>query len=359
MNKKIRPYLITAILLVILGLVLYPKLKPLLSSNESMPNSAQGQAGPRQLNVDALVMSHQKLVERINSSGTLIPDEQVDLSFETSGKIIDIFFDEGTPVRKGQLLAKINDRPLQAQLLKLKAQKKLAEEREYRQRTLLSRDAISQESYDQIQTEIQTIEADIMLIEARIAETELKAPFDGVIGLRHVSNGAFVNVNTQIAQLIKINPLKIEFAIPERYSGEIGNGFPIRFLLDGSSDTLLASVYAVDPIVDIRTRNVVVRARYSNPDQRIKPGRFVAIQLELSEIEDALVIPTEALIPEMEGDKVYVYRSGNAESVLVKTGLRTEDKIHITQGLSEGDTLITTGILQLRQGLPVSLDNIL
>lgn len=343
--------------MIIVVLIAYPKLKPLfLSDDQGQPEELAPQQ--RSLNVDALVIKPRKLVELINSSGTLIPDEQVDLSFETSGKIVGIFFDEGTKVTKGQLLAKINDRPLQAQLLKLQAQKKLSEEREFRQRSLLSRDAISQESYDQAVTELQSIEADIMLLEARIAETELRAPFDGVIGLRHVSEGTFANVNIQIARLIKNDPLKIEFAIPERYSGEIGPGYPINFSLDGYPEPFTARVYAVDPKVDASTRNIVVRALYPNTNERIKPGRFVSIQLELSEIDDAIAIPSEALIPEMEGDRVFVYRSGRAQSVGVTTGLRTEDDIQIVSGLQDGDTLVTTGVLQLRQGLALTIDNL-
>jgi len=358
MFSKLRPYLIVLVIIAIAAIIAYPKIKPLLFKAASTQGSGAPQ-GPRGINANALVMKTTRMVDVVNSSGTLIPDEQVDLAFETSGKIIAIYFDEGTPVKKGELLAKINDRPLQAQLLKLKAQKKLAEEREFRQRSLLSRDAISQESYDQVVTELQTIEADIMLNEARIAETELRAPFDGVIGLRHVSNGAFVNMNTKIARLIKNDPLKIEFAIPERYSGNVAPGFPLRFTLDGVADTLMARVYAVDPKVDERTRNIVVRALYNNPNEFVKPGRFVSIQLEIAEINNALAIPSEALIPEMDGDRVFVYRGGTANTVLVNTGLRTESHIQITSGLSEGDTLITTGILQLRQGLPVTIDQLL
>ena len=358
MTKKLRIYLVPIIILIIAGLIAYPKIKPLLADSSDEPDQAIP-AGPRALNVDAMVMQPQRLVEIINSSGTLIPDEEVDLSFETSGKLVDIFFEEGTRVQQGQLLAKINDRPLQAQLLKLQAQEKLAREREFRQKSLLSRDAISQESYDQIVTELQSIEADIMLLEARIAETELRAPFEGVVGLRYVSEGAYVNINTRIARLIKIDPLKIEFAVPERYSGEIEPGFPILFFLDGSDANHQAKVYALDPKVDVRTRNIIVRAMYANPDERIKPGRFVSIQMELSEIEDALAIPTEALIPEMDGDRVFVFRNGNAESIFVNTGLRTEDMIQITHGLEPGDTLVTTGILQLRQGMPLVIDNLL
>ncbi len=358
MTRKLRIYLVPIVILIVAGLIAYPKISPLLKKSAEEPAQVFS-AGPRALNVDAMVMHPQRLVEIINSSGTLIPDEQVDLSFETSGKLVNIYFEEGKRVNRGQLLAKINDRPLQAQLLKLQAQEKLAQEREFRQRSLLSRDAISQESYDQVVTELQSIEADIMLIEARIAETELRAPFDGVIGLRYVSEGAFVNVNTRIARLIKSDPLKIEFAVPERYSGDISAGFPIQFFLEGTGQDHHATVYAVDPKVDVRTRNIIVRARYSNPNERIKPGRFVSIQLELTEIPNALAIPTEALIPEMEGDRVFVYRNGRAESVSVNTGLRTEDMIQITQGLNPGDTLVTTGILQMRQGMPLVIDNLL
>ncbi len=357
MNKKFKPFFIALVILVLAGIIFYPKIRPLLSDEPDAPGPSRAM-GPRTLNVEALPLEARQLVEFINIPGTLIPDEQVDLSFETSGKIVNINFDEGTQVRKGQLLAKINDRHLQAQLLKLQAQKKLAEEREFRQRSLLSRDAISQESYDQAVTELQSLEADIMLLEARIAETELRAPFDGAIGLRHVSEGAYVNPNTQIARLIKNDPLKIEFAIPERYAGDVHNGFPLSFVLDGNPDTHIARVYAVDPKVDVRTRNITVRARYNNPGARIKPGRFVSIQLELAQIDDAIAIPSEALIPEMDGDRVFVYRNGRAESIRVTTGLRTEDLIQITTGLQPGDTLITTGILQLRQGMSVVIDNL-
>jgi membrane fusion protein, multidrug efflux system len=358
MRRKLRPFYWSAIILIVAGIIMYPKLKHAIPGNSDGNVPVATPAGQRALNIDAYIVRPEKLVEQINSSGTLLPDEQVDLSFETSGKIISIFFDEGTKVNKGQLLAKINDRHLQAQLLKLKAQRKLAEEREFRQRTLLSRDAISQESYDQIVTELQTIGADILLIEARIAETELKAPFDGVIGLRNVSEGAFVNASTPIARLIKNNPLKIEFAIPERYSGVVIPGSPLRFVLDGAAEPLRAVVYAVDPKVDIRTRNVIARARYANPSENIKPGRFVSIQLDLTEINNAIVIPSEALIPEMDGDRVFVFRGGRAVSVPVKTGLRTENLIQITEGLQHGDTLVTTGILQIRQGMPLSIDNL-
>jgi membrane fusion protein (multidrug efflux system) len=261
-------------------------------------------------------------------------------------------------VNKGELLAKINDKPLQAQLLKLVAQKKLAEEKEFRQRSLLEKDAISRESYDQIATELQSIEADILLIQARIAETELRAPFDGIIGLRLLSEGSYTSPNTKIVRLVKTSPLKIEFSIPERYAGEVRPGFPIEFNIDGDNNIYKASVYAVDPKIDINTRTIVVRALYPNKNNELKPGRFASITMRLSQIENTIAIPTEALIPEMEGEKVFVYNAGKASTRNVTIGLRTESMIQIREGLKFGDTLLTSGILQLREGLPVRLDTV-
>ena len=360
MKNYLRLVLTLLSLMVILGLIFYPKLKPLFQKGDEGPTAGMGWGGfqSRALNANAMIIEPARLREMINSTGTLLPDEEVDLTFETSGKIVNINFSEGTRVKRGDLLAKINDRHLQAQLLKLQAQLKLAQEREFRQRNLLTRDAISQESYDQAVTELQALEADIMLLEARIAETELRAPFDGIIGLRYVSEGAYANPSARIARLIKISPLKVEFSIPERYSGSVTPGFPISFTIDGFLEPFTATVYAVDPKVDINTRTIVVRALYPNRREELKPGRFAGISLQLEEIENTIAIPTEALIAEMDGDKVFVYRGGQAEQITVQTGLRTADQIQILEGLSFGDTLLVTGVMQLRQGLPVVLDQV-
>jgi membrane fusion protein (multidrug efflux system) len=293
------------------------------------------------------------------STGSLKPDEQVDLSFETSGKIVGINFKEGTRVKKGDLLAKINDRPLQAQLQKLQAQKKLVEEKEFRQRSLLDKDAISQESYDQIVTELQTIQADINLVRARISETELRAPFDGSIGLRYLSEGSYVNPSTKIARLVKISPLKLDFSIPERYADEVNIGYPVTFTVEGSNETYEAKVYAVDPRIEEETRTIVIRAIYPNKNEELKSGHFAPVTLLLSKIDNAIAVPSEAIISEMEGEMVYVYRKGKALYVKVSTGLRTESLVQVVDGLKFGDTLLTTGILQLRQNLPVALDTLI
>lgn len=161
------------------------------------------QINKRVLNVNAKIIKPQLLTDQIQISGSLMPDEEVDLSFETSGKIVEINFDEGSAVKKGQLLAKVNDRQLQAQLQRLVAQLKLAEDRVFRQNALLERDAVSKEAYEQVKTELATLNADIDLVKANIAMTELRAPFDGVIGLRQVSVGSYASPTTIVAKLTK------------------------------------------------------------------------------------------------------------------------------------------------------------
>ena len=353
----------TTVLIVLLlaGMVFYPKLKTALkigNTNTMQAGPGSGRGGQQILFTSGYVLIPTQMNELIYSTGSLLPDEEVELSFETSGKVVGIFFGEGTRVKKGDLLAKINDRPLQAQLLKLQAQLKLSEEKEFRQRQLLDRDAISRESYDQIATELQSLQADIMLVEARIAETELRAPFDGIVGLRMISEGAFATTQTKIVRLVKISPLKIEFSIPERYAGEVTPGFPINFNVDGIRDTFKAEVYAIEPKIDVNTRTIVVRALYPNRSEELKPGRFASVKALLSQIDNAVSIPTEAIIPEMDGEKVFLFKNGKAQEVRVVTGLRTESHIQIKEGLHFGDTLLTTATLQLRQSLPVQLDTL-
>jgi membrane fusion protein (multidrug efflux system) len=361
MNKRLRLTLTIIITVFLLGMIFYPKYKPFLVQKFSKQGINPGMMRQQQQKLNAIgyviVPTHMSVL--INQTGTLKPDEQVDLSFETSGKVVNINFTEGTRVKKGDLLAKINDRPLQAQLEKLEVQLKLAEAKEFRQRSLLDKDAISQESYDQVQTDVQSLNADINLVKARIAETELRAPFDGTIGLRYISEGSYTSSSTKIAKLVKISPLKMEFAINEKYAAEIKNGYPLTFKIDGNDKIFDASVYAIDPKIDEDMRNITLRAMYQNKNEELKPGVFANVTLELSNIDNAIAIPTEAIIAEMEGEKVYIYKNGKAQSVKVAIGLRTESKIQITSGLNFGDTLITSGIMQLRQNLPVVLDTVI
>jgi len=359
MNRTLKVTITIILILFLAGIIFYPKYKPFLVARFGPKNINVGpmRQAQQKLNVSGYVVVPSHMSELIKISGLLKPDEETDLSFETSGKIVGINFVEGTKVKKGDLLAKINDKPLQAQLQKLEIEIKLAEEKEFRQRSLLGKDAISQESYDQIVTDVQSLRADINLVKSHISETELRAPFDGNIGLRYLSEGTYVNTATKIARLIKNSPIKIEFSIPEKYASEIKIGYPLIFEVDDKSYD--ASVYAFDPKLDISTHVLVMRALYPNKKEELKPGRYAPVTLELSKIDSAKSIPTEAITPTMDGKIVYIFNRGRAKSVSVTTGLRTESRIQITDGLNFGDTVLITGILQLRQSLPVVLDTLI
>ena len=355
MKKKwiITAAIIAAFCLAGVGYNYYKKGK---SEVEEVKSAAPAAAKKNILNVNGLVISHQSLTEDITMVGNLLPDEEVDLTFETSGKIIEINFNEGTRVKKGDLLAKVNDRPLQAQLKRYEAQLKLAQDRVYRQSTLLEKDAVSQEAFEQARTELAILNADIDIVKQNIALTELRAPFDGVIGLRNVSEGVYASPSVVVAKLTKVSPLKIDMYIPERYADDIKVGTPLTFTVEGQNRTYDAKVYAKESEVDMETRTLAVRATYPNTSGQLMPGRFISAKIRMSDIPQAIAIPTEAIVPEMGVDKVYVYRNGKAYSTAVKTGLRTDALIHIIEGIELGDTIITSGTLQLREALPVKLD---
>lgn len=361
MSKITKIVLFSIIVLLLSGIILYPQIKKTIQKNKSEemdapPPTLSVRNAP--LNVNVKIIETGSVAEVVRTVANLIPDEEVDLTFETSGMITDIFFTEGSAVKKGQLLAKVNDKPLQAELKKLEAQMPLAEERVFRQKSLLQKDAVSQEAYEQVTTELEKLKADIELVKSRIAQTELRAPFDGMIGLRNVSEGAYASPSIVIARLTKIIPLKVEFGVSERHVNQIHPGTEITFRSDLSLSTYKASVYAIESSVYMATGNLKVRALYPNTNGKLKPGGSASVEIRLNETENAITVPNEAVIAELGRKIAYVYSGGKAEQVEVTTGLRTESNLEILEGLSEGDTIIVTGIMQLRQGLPVQINSI-
>ena len=224
MNKKMKWGLIAVIVIGLAGLAIHAFVPRENKELSEAPSKAASPARSRTLNVIAETIKQSSISDGSNITALILPDEEVNLSFETSGKITSINFTEGTHVKKGQLLAKINDAQLQAQLRKLEVQLKLAEDRVFRQNALLEKEAVSKEAYEQVQTDLAMLKAEIDMVKANIAYTELRAPFDGVIGLRQVSEGAYTTPSTIVATLTKISPLKIEFAVAERYAGILKNG---------------------------------------------------------------------------------------------------------------------------------------
>jgi len=354
MNKITKWCIITATtaLVVVLGV---HNLTP--HQNRDLKESSQptGRINGNTLYVKATIVSEQSMSDGLNISGSLIPNEEVSLSFEKSGKISDIFFTEGSYVHKGDILAKINDAPLQAQLKKLQAQLKLNEDRLYRQTTLLEKEAVSQQTVQEAEASLSTLKADIEQVNAELAQMELRAPFDGIIGLRQVSVGAYVSPTTGIATLTNTSKLKVEFSVPERYAGILKAGAPLTFTVEGIDREFKANVYAVNSIVDSETRTYAVRAIYDNNDGALVPGRYVSVSLVARTYDNAIAIPSQAIISEMGIDKVFLYRNGKAEPVEITKGLRTEAQVQVLSGLSLGDTVITSGTMQLRTGTSVEI----
>lgn len=358
MSKTTKWIIIAVIIggLTILGIY---RFKP--KSNSDIPAGPMPMAGApagrggAPLFVRYAIMEPKELVDGINISGSLIPNEEVNLSFETSGKITGIYFEEGSSVKKGQVLAKINDAPLQAQLKKLEAQYQPTLDRLERQKALFEKEAVSKEAYQDAQAAYDKLQADIEEVHAKLDQTELKAPFDGIIGLRQVSLGAYASPNTSIATLTNVQKLKVEFSIPERYAGVLQNGARLTFTVEGIDETFGAQVYATNSKVDQGTRTYQVRAIYDNSKGKLVPGRYVSVSLDTRTFPDALAVPSEAIISEMGIDKVFLYKSGKAMPQEITKGLRTDAQVQVLSGLSVGDTVITSGTMQLRTGMKVEL----
>lgn len=358
MKRSVKIIILAAIALVVAAMAVYPVIRKRMNARETAAAEQQrpSSSGQRALSVNGQVISYKTLNDTFRATGRLLPDEEVDLSFETSGKITEIYFREGARVRKGELLARVNDKPLRAELLKLEAQLPLAQDRVKRQQALLENDAVSQESFESVSTELEKLLADMELVKARLAQTELRAPFDGEIGLRQVSEGAYVSPTTVVSKLTKITPLKVEFSVNESQAYDIKPGTALQFTWGTDQTKYDATVYAVEPRVDEEMMSVMVRALYANPDGKIKAGHSATIEMSLNRYENTIAVPSLAIVAEMGRDMVYVYRGGKAEAVQIKKGMRTESEVQILDGLAVGDTLITTGVMQLRSGTPVTLN---
>ncbi len=331
--------LVVAVLLGIKFIFLSPKAK-----NKGGGNFSKG--GP--VKVTAYITQPTILENKIFATGTIKAYEEAALIPEVSGKLQKINFTEGSPVSKGTLLAKIVDSDLQAQLVKLNTQLQLAEDKESRLKQLLNIQGVSQEDYDAAINTIKVIKADVAFVQSQIAKTEIRAPFDGEIGLRLVSEGSFVNTNTVLTTMQQINLLKIDFMVPEKYASIIKKGDLIKFNVENVRDTFAAKVEAIEPKIDPTTRNITMRAVVNNSKMNLFAGSFARVELIASRKHDALLIPTEAIIPELKGKKVFVNRKGKATPIKIVTNTRNDKMIEVIEGLKVGDTVITTGLMNLK-----------
>ncbi|MES2825270.1 MAG: efflux RND transporter periplasmic adaptor subunit [Pseudomonadota bacterium] len=322
---------------------------------QKKPADANGSGGKSgaPLKVTTFVVVPSIFAETITATGTVLADEGVELQAETNGKVVSINFVEGAPVKQGDLLLKLNDSDLRANLDRYNYSKKLAEVRFRRYSQLLAQKMVSQDDYDSVLSEMNVQQSFIDLYKAQIEKTEIRAPFNGVVGLRYVSLGAFVSATTRIATLQRLNELKIDFAVPEKYSGRIKVGTEITFTVAGGLQKYAARIAALDPRIDSGTRTLLVRAVCANNDGRLLPGAFTNVSIPLDQIADAFLVPAEAVVSGLDEKNVFVIQDGVAERRAVETGSRTASQVHIVSGLKVGDKVITSGLQNMRAKQPV------
>ena len=336
--------MLIAIVLAIAGAIAY---KALWSKPAQAAGGGGGGLARTALPVDLLVVKPESFTETLPVIGSIEANESIILKSEVSGKITGIYFSEGQHVDEGTLLIKVYDDDLQAQLAKAQANLKLTEDVEDRQRQLLEKEAISRQEYDVAFANLQSAQADVALLKAQISKTEIKAPFDGVIGFRKVSPGEYITPGIDIASLVSDDPAKIQFTVPERYSQMLGANTVIRYRLEGQSVERRATVYAVAPTIDQATRTLELKALAPNPNGALIPGAFARIEVLMETQRNVVLIPADAILSESAGQKVYLYRGGKVQSMMIETGTRTNDRVQIIKGIAPGDTVIITGLMQI------------
>ena len=310
-----------------------------------------GKGGPgAKVPVQVYVVVATRLSDQVSATGSIMADESVTIQSEISGKITSLNIQEGRPVRKGQLLFTINAADVQAQLQKQEYNINLYQDQEKRQRTLLAKEYISQQEYEQSNNALLTARADLQALRVNLQKAYVRAPFDGILGLRNTSVGAYVSPGTAITTLSRVQPVKVDFNVPSRFAQSVRVGDPVIVTDEATTKKIEAKVYAINPQIDPVSRTLPVRAIYANKNMELRPGGFVKVNLKLGETAEALQIPTEAVIPVASGYTVFKVKNGKAAVQPVNIGVRSDKLLQITKGLAVGDTIIRTGILQVKDG---------
>lgn len=330
----------------------------LFAACDGEKEQAKGGRGPRTLSAEGYVVQPRSFSQIYTASGSLLPNEQVDLMPEMTGRVTGIYFKEGSSVKKGQLLVQLYDQELKASLKKLKAQRDLQTHTEERQQKLVDIGGISKQEFETTQTQIQSIDADIAFAEAQLRATRIIAPFSGKIGIRNISPGAVVTPNTVITTLQQNNPLKIDFDVPDQYRKAMTDGKEVKLSVKGMQDTINGTIMAYNPGANTVTRTIRARAKVQNPDGYLTAGAFARVHIPLQSDADAILVPARAVIPTTKDKLVAVVRNGKAEMVTVQLGTRTENKVEILNGLQQGDTILTTGLMQVKQGMDVKVSKL-
>ena len=323
-------------------------------------SSQQNQAAKTPpLRVDAYIIKPESFQENLEVPGTIVANETTEIHPEVSGRIVSLNIVEGRHVGKGAVLAKLYDGDLRAQLNKLHIQLELAKKTEERQAQLLKIQGISQQDYDISLLQVNNLRADIGILETSIAKTVVRAPFSGKIGLNKVSPGAYVTPASVLATISQTDQLKLDFSIPEKYIGQVKVGQIVTFSIEGSKKQFGARVAATESNVMENTRSLTIRAAVMGADPALLAGTFAKVQLSFDPDPNAILVPTQAILPQARGKKVILYKGGTAVFADVTTGTRDSARVQILDGLKPGDTVIVTGLLSVRPEAKIALGRII
>jgi membrane fusion protein, multidrug efflux system len=319
------------------------------SSKRKEQVTTQQKSGPKPpARVDGYIVETQLLSESIEIPGTIVSNESTEIHPEVSGRITGLYIREGGRVSKGALLAKLYDADLQAQRRKLQVQLQIAQQTENRHQQLLKIGGISKEDYSSTALQVSNIRADLDIINTALRKTEVRAPFTGKLGLKETSTGAYVTPQTVITSIQKTNGLRIDFNLPEKYTSQVKPGHYVNFTVEGSARNYTAVVIATESGIEQTTRSLMIRAEVKGDETGLVPGSFAKVKLGFQPNPNALMVPSEAIVPQARGKKVYVVQNGKAAFVDVETGIRDSSKVQIINGLKVGDTVVVTGLLSLK-----------
>ena len=317
----------------------------------------QGTGQKPDLQVEGYVVSPMPFDNTLVTTADLLANEQVELKAPISGQVLEINFKEGQTVRKGQSIVRLDDRAWKAQLIGLNAQYENAQHEYERKKSLLEVEGSSQEEVDNAYTAVETLKSQIQQLKINIDLANVTAPFSGVIGMRNFSQGAYLREGESITFLTEVNQLKIDFTVAQAYQSSLEVGKKIAVVIDG--DTLDATIYAINPIIDKNSRTINVRALLpQSKSNLIMPGSYAEVLVSTNFLAEALLIPTQAVIPELNSQTVYLFKGGKAQKQVVEIGNRTADQVHVLKGLSPGDTVITTGLMQIKDGMGLKIQTI-
>jgi membrane fusion protein, multidrug efflux system len=327
---------------------------------ESAPanNRSAAGGGDRPVQAEAFIVRTKSLSESLEVPGTLMPFEETEIRPEISGRVVWLNIPEGRFVQKGTLLVKLFDDDLQAELKKLQVQLQIAQKTAERQKELLKISGISQQEYDLSELQVSNLKADIDLTRVSISKTEIRAPYGGRIGLKSISNGAYVTPTNLITSISQVSQLKLEFTVPEKYSKDMVSGRKVNFTIAGTDQLFNASVLATESLIEANTRTLRVLAVVQGKHALLGPGAFAKVSLQFGKNNESLIVPSQSVIPQARNKRVIVYQGGKVNFTVVTTGIRDSSFVQILDGLKVGDTVLTTALLAVRPESTIKLTKV-